>query len=76
MSLCMICKAGSMNDPMPDFVCGECRANAKLGRVVRAMPPNHHLISGGGRWWVDNLGDIMAGEGDTPEEALEKAGIK
>lgn len=58
-------------------------ADARLGRMVRAMPPRSRLCRGipeeGDRrdWYCFwGNGDRAASEGDTPEEALAAAGVK
>ena len=59
------------------------QVDAKLGRMVRAMPPRSRLCrgipeEGDRRDWYCFWGndDRAASEGDTPEEALAAAGVK
>lgn len=63
----------------PAYVCRQCVADAKLGRMVRAMPRQQHLIHQEKCWacFQDDFGYQRGiGSGQTPEEALERAGVK
>jgi hypothetical protein len=69
-------------------VCPSCRSDARLGRLVRGMAwgitPYHmitarHLLGERSKWFVHEENEFgirsLAGEGDTPEAALEAAGV-
>ena len=53
----------------------ELEADAKLGRMVREMPAEHHLIhTVYGDWWYGrNVRGEFGATGPTPEAALEAA---
>jgi len=53
----------------------ELEADAKLGRMVREMPVEHHLIhTVYGDWWYGrNVRGEFGATGTTPEAALEAA---
>ena len=69
-----VCIRFTFDDSM--CVCQKCEADARLGRLVQGMAPGgklKHLIPGG--WHCMNrFGQQDAGA--TPEEALERAGVR
>ena len=88
---CLICQKGINTDEgHPSIqghnfnVCPSCLADARLGRLVRGMSQRQSLSHfGGGRndtrngkWAVDTIGAESPEYFMTPEEALEKAGVR
>ena len=57
-------------------VCDKCRADAKLGRLVRGMPEGCGLYRHVGGYYTGRFEGVYARGTATPEEALEKAGVK
>jgi len=56
------------------FLCEECekkdRANAALGKAVRALPLDYALAHYLGKWVVEDGDYCVVSEGDTPEAAI------
>lgn len=95
MNICMLCDKdmSPAGEPMgqsmldPNFrmgVCPQCRADARLGKAVRAMPKGYDLrhINWSHPTPVDKEWAVDDGEGhafrptfDTPEAALAAAGL-
>lgn len=75
---CEVC-CGKDRCTSDENVCPQCVANARLGAMVRAMPKGTLLgrPPGGSAWWFGRPRAMEAdGIGDSPEEALEKAGVR
>ncbi len=82
-TLCLLCHRPFVRpdvDPWvpsqlgPDVgICPSCRADAALGRAVRAMPIFWQLCHGTAGWQADD--DEKIGRGHTPEAALRAAGL-
>lgn len=66
------CHAG-LRDDDKGMICGQCRADLELGRLVRAMPVGSGLFRESSSWAYDR--DVINGSdeacGETPEEALK-----
>ena len=91
MSLCLVCNeecsiktTGTNWLASPETgevgVCDVCLADARLGRLVRGMPKGSQLVVDSdekGPYWyaMGHVPNSFRFEA-TPEEALEKAGVK
>ena len=90
MIVCAVCMKPAAKAEVNERVCPSCLADAKLGRLVRNIPEGAELIrvripenaaSDFSKWAVEIWGECgdefdRYGLGATPEEALERAGVK
>ena len=80
---CLICGCSfeseecvGFSGPERYWICPSCLADAKLGRMVRGLAPGgklKRLIPGG---WHCMIRSGQQDAGLTPEEALERAGVR
>jgi len=88
---CCLCQKEYETEGFCAVICSVCADNAKLGAMVRAdmkIGDSLNYFQDGWTWTgevfdyeVDEYGEpkptlVLWGKGSTPEEALEKAGVK